>query len=271
MQRTVTSRDGTVIAFDETGTGPPVIVVAAALADRTGATKLSKNLAQRFTVLNYDRRGRGQSSDIKPYAIDREIEDIDALIDHAGGSAFLFGSSSGAVLALDAAARLGPKIKSLYIYEPPFIIDDGHPPMADGFAAEIEKLVEAGERNEAVKLFFGKGMGIPSFAVTLMRYLMPGWSKMTKVAHTLPYDLAILKGTQNGHPLPARRWSAASSPVLVMVGSKSEPFFHNGAKALAAILPNGRYDVLAGKSHSAILMATKELAEAAGEFYQARD
>lgn len=271
MQRTVTSRDGTVIAFEQTGAGPPVIVVAAALADRTGTTKLSKELANRFTVLNYDRRGRGESSDTPPYAIDREIEDIDALVDAAGGSAFLFGSSSGAVLALDAAARLGPKIRRLYIYEPPFIIDDGHPPIADGFAAEIEKLVAAGDRNGAVKLFFGKGMGIPSFAVTLMRWLMPGWSKMTKAAHTLPYDLAILKGTQSGHPLPPRRWSTASLPVLVMVGSKSEPFFHNGAKALAGLLPNGRYDTLAGKSHSAILMATKELAEAAGAFYLARD
>ena len=122
------------------------------------------------------------STDTPPYAVGREVEDLEALIDAAGGSAYVFGSSSGAVLALEAASRLGHKVKGLFAYEPPFIIDDSRPPMPDDFAQQIDSLVAAGRRNDAVKLFFHKGMGIPAVFVTLMRLLMPGWSKMASMA-----------------------------------------------------------------------------------------
>jgi len=266
-QKNVTSKDGTIIAYEQTGTGPVVIVVAAALADRGGTTRLAKHLAEHFTVINYDRRGRGESADTQPYAIEREVEDIEALIDANGGSAFVFGSSSGSVLALEAANTLGAKIKKLFMYEPPFIIDGSHPPMPDDFIQQVTRLVSADKRNDAVKLFFAKGMGIPAFAVTLMRFLMPGWSKMAAIAHTLRYDLTILAGTQTGQPLPAERWASAISPTLVMVGSKSEVFFHDGAKALATLVPSVQYASLEGRDHSAILMAAKALADAAGQFF----
>ena len=182
----------------------------------------------------------------------------------------MFGVSSGAVLALEAASELGGKVKQLFMYEPPFIIDGSRPPMPDDFGNQITELVSEGHKSEAVTLFFTEGMGIPPFAVTIMRLLMPGWSKMTAMAHTLPYDLAILAGTQEGKPLPANRWAATAAPTLVMVGSKSEAFFHYGAKALVGILPDARYRSLEGRDHSAILMAPKAIALAVQEFFLAR-
>lgn len=137
VQRTATSKDGTIIAFEQTGKGPAVILVAAALADRGGTTRLARHLARRFTVVNYDRRGRGKSTETKPYAVEREVEDIEALIDASGGSALVFGSSSGSVLALEAASELAAKTRKLFMYEPPFIVDDSHPPMPDDLMKRV--------------------------------------------------------------------------------------------------------------------------------------
>jgi pimeloyl-ACP methyl ester carboxylesterase len=154
-QKTVTSQDGTLVAFEQTGAGPVVIVVTGALADRSGATRLAKHLAEHFTVINYDRRGRGKSTDTQRYAGKREVEDIEALIDATGGSALVFGVSSGAVLALEAASELGG-VKKLFMYEPPFIIDGSRAPMPDDFGNQITELVSEGRRSDAVKLFFTK-------------------------------------------------------------------------------------------------------------------
>jgi len=266
-QKTVTSKDGTSIAFEQIGTGPVVILVEPALSDRSGSAKLAKHLAGKFTVVSYDRRGRGKSTDTQPYAIEREVEDIEALINAIGGSAFLFGSSSGSVLALEAASKLGGKLKQLFMYEPPFIIDDSRPPMPDDFINEVSALVSAGRRNDVVRLFFTKAMGIPSFAVTLMRILMPGWSKMAGVAHTIPYDLTLLAGTQTGKALPSSRWAGTTAPTLVMVGSKSESFFHSGARSLADLLPDAQYRSLEGRDHSAVVMASKAIADEVEQFY----
>jgi pimeloyl-ACP methyl ester carboxylesterase len=266
-QKTVTSKDGTSIAFEERGAGPLIILVEPALSDRSGSAKLAKHLAGKFTVISYDRRGRGKSTDTQPYAIEREVEDIEALIDATGGSAFLFGSSSGSVLALEAASKLGGKVKQLFMYEPPFIIDDSRPPMPDDFINEVSALVSANRRNDAVRLFFTKAMGIPGFAVTLMRILMPGWSKMAGVAHTIPYDLTLLAGTQTGKALPSSRWIRTIAPTMVMVGSKSEAFFHNGAKALIGLLTNAQYRSLEGRDHSAVVMASKTIADEVEQFF----
>lgn len=267
VQKNATSRDGTVIAYEQTGTGPPIILVSAALADRSGTKRLASQLSEHFTVINYDRRGRGKSGDTQPYAAEREVEDIEALIDASGGSAYLFGSSSGSVLALDAASALGPKVKKLFMYEPPFIVDDSRPPMPEDLTKQVAKLVSDGRRNDAVKLFFTRGMGIPPFGVTLMRYLMPGWSKMADMAHTVPHDLAILAGTQTGKPLPPQRWAGTSAPTLIEVGSRSEPFFHNSAKALAEILPHAEYRSLEGGNHGSVLMAPKAIATSVEQFF----
>jgi len=237
------------------------------LADRKGTTRLAKHLAEHFTVISYDRRGRGKSADTQPYAVEREVEDIDALIGTVGAPVFLFGSSSGAVLALEAANKLGDKVQALFLYEPPFIVDSGHAPIPDTFRNEITELVAAGRRNEAVMSFFRDGMGIPAFAVRLMRYLMPGWSKMAGIAHTIPYDLAVLAGTQTGKALPAGRWTSVQAPTCVVVGGKSEPFFHSGANALVSTLANAQYRRLEGRDHSAILMAPKALAAATTSWF----
>lgn|SRR5581483_10342578 len=261
VQKTAISKDGTVIAYEESGSGPTLILVSAALADRSGNRRLARYLSDRFTVINYDRRGRGTSGDVSPYKTDNEIDDIEALVNASGGVAFLFGSSSGSVLALDAAARLDPKVRKLYMFEPPFIVDSSRPPMDTSLAGEIDRQVATGHRSEAVRLFFTKGMGIPSFGVTFMRLLMPGWSKMCAMAHTIPYDLAILDGTQAGQPLPIERWKKASLPTKVAVGSKSEAFFHSGAEGLVKILPTAEYESLAGLNHGALLLAPKALAK----------
>jgi pimeloyl-ACP methyl ester carboxylesterase len=266
-QGSVRSKDGTPIAYEKTGKGAVVILVAAALADRGGTKRFAKLLSEHYTVINYDRRGRGKSGDTLPYAMEREVEDIEALIEASGEPVFLFGSSSGSVLALEAATRLGTKVKGLFMYEPPLIVDDSRPPMPKDFSNQITELVAADRRNDAVKLFFTKGMGIPPFGVTLMRFLMPGWSKMTGMAHTVPYDLAILEETQAGKPLPKERWVSNTTPTLIMVGSRSEVFFHSGAKALAAILPHADYRSLEGGNHGSVLLGPKPLAGAVGQFF----
>ncbi len=266
-KKTITSKDGTTIVYDTLGKGPALVIVAAALADRSGTAKLARLLADSFTVINYDRRGRGESTDTTPYAPEREIEDIEALIDVNGGSAYIFGSSSGAVLALDATTKLGSKVKGLFLYEPPLIVDGSHPAMPAGLVEEAAALVKAGRHNAATKLFFTKGMGMPRFAVTMMRWLMPGWSKMAAAAPTIPYDLTIVRDVQTGGPLPPARWATLKTPAQVMVGSRSEAFFHAGAKALAALQPAVTYKTLEGGSHASVLMLPAPLAEAVKTFF----
>src|SRR4051812_33544205 len=159
VQKTAISSDGTVIAFEQSGSGPALILVSAALADRSGNRRLARYLSDRFTVINYDRRGRGASGNTSPYKTDKEADDIEALVNASGGSAFLFGSSSGSVLALDAASRLGHKVRKLYMFEPPFIVDSSRPPMDTSLSGAIDRQIATGNRSEAVRLFFTKGMG----------------------------------------------------------------------------------------------------------------
>lgn len=265
--KTVISKDGTIIAFEQEGSGPVVILVDSALADRGTCAKLAKLLATEYTVIRYDRRGRGASSDTQPYSVDREVEDIEALIDEVGESAFVFGSSSGAALALEAASKLPAKIKRQALYEPPFIVDDSRPPMPDDFASQAAELVAKRKRSDAVKLFFSTAMGIPNIFVTLMR-IMPGWSKSVSMAHTLPYDLAIMSDTQRGKPLPVNRWISAVMPTLVLTGEKSEAFFHTGAQALAEVLPNAQHRILKDQHHGSVVMSPKVVAAEITQFFK---
>lgn len=263
----VVSKDNTTISFDKSGQGPVVILVAGALSDRSDTTKLAGLLAENFTVINYDRRGRGESGDGVSYAVEREIEDIESLIDEAGGSASIFGSSSGAVLALEATNRLNGKIKKQVLYEPPFIVDNSQPPVPRDLTTRIKEFVFTNRRGDAVKHFFSKGMNIPTIGVFIMRF-MPGWSKMTSMAHTILYDLAIMEGTQEGQPLPATRWSASTVPTLVLTGEKSEAFFHTGARALASVLPNTQHQILKGQHHGSVVMAPKAFVDVLVEFFK---
>src|SRR5216684_21717 len=230
----VQSADGTTIAFDQLGMGPAVILVGGALEQRamdSETAQLAPLLAQHFTVFHYDRRGRGDSSDTLPYAVEREVEDIEALINEAGGSAFVFGHSSGAVLALEAARLLPIKITKLAVYEPPFIIDDSRPPVPQDYVAHLNELIAAGRRSEAVEYFMTDAMLVPAEMVTQMRNT-PMWPQLEPVAHTIPYDGTIRGDTMSGNPSTLRKWASVTVPTLVIVGGASPAFFHNGTQAL---------------------------------------
>ncbi|RXZ78561.1 alpha/beta hydrolase [Paenibacillaceae bacterium] len=265
--RVVTSQDGTKIAYDKVGHGPALILVTGAFSYRKfpGQVQLASLLSQHFTVYNYDRRGRGDSGDTKPYAIEREIEDLQAMIEQAGGSANVWGLSSGAVLALQAAAR-GAGIAKLALHEPPFVVDaaDRKPPK--NFAIHVTDLIAANSRGKAVKYFMTEGMGAPSVVVSLMR-MMPGvWSKLVAVAHTLPYDAALLEGYMDGKPLPAHLWSTVTMPTLVLEGMESPISLRRGAQTLANVLPNAQLLSKKGLGHTKKLNASLISSELASFF-----
>jgi pimeloyl-ACP methyl ester carboxylesterase len=257
----VTSADGTAIATYSQGNGPLIVLVDAALSQHGESAKLAAALADRFTAVSYDRRGRGASGETLPVAVDREVEDIDAILQANGGSGILFGSSSGAALALEAASRLGERVTGLFLYEPPFIVDDTRPPLPADLPARVAALVAEGKRGKAASAFFREAMGIPAPFVALM-HLMPSWGQGVRISHTLAYDFAVLDGTQNGAPLPPARWAGLKASGIVMVGSRSEPFFHTGAQALAAVLPTVEYRALEGGHHGSAVMSPAGIAEA---------
>ena len=247
---TVTSKDGTPIAFDRSGAGPALILVGGALSDRAAWAPVAKLLAPNFTVVSYDRRGRGDSGDTPPYAPEREIEDLEALIDELGGRAFVHGQSSGAVLSLEATAKLPGKVQKLSLYEPPFIIDDSRPPPPADFAQHIDELIASDRRGDAIEYWMTDVVGAPAEAVTQMKS-DPSWPALEAVAHTLPYDIAVLGGNMAGKPLPAEKWTSVTIPVLVMDGGASPPWIRNTAQTLADALPSAEHRTLDGQTHSA--------------------
>jgi pimeloyl-ACP methyl ester carboxylesterase len=261
----VHSRDGTTIAFEQTGDGPPLILVDGALCYRESGPMrpLAKELERQFTVVVYDRRGRGESTDTKPYAVEREVEDLEAIIKHVGGSAYVFGISSGAVLALEAANR-DRSIKKLALYEAPFIVDDTRAPIPADFLDRLKAFVAADRRADAVKMFM-KLVGVPAFFVAVMRF-MPAWSKLTGIAHTLPYDISIVKDFETGKPLPSMRWRSATMPTLVADGSKSPKWMRNAMRQLADVLPHAAYRTLDRQTH---MVSPKVLGPALIEFFTA--
>jgi pimeloyl-ACP methyl ester carboxylesterase len=250
---TVTSSDGTLIAYDRTGTGPPVVLVGGAFSYRRypGQVKLAELLASQFTVYSYDRRGRGDSGDRSPYTVQREIEDLAAVITAAGGRAHVWGLSSGAVLALDAAAA-GVPMRRLAVQEPPLVVDpaDRQPP-AD-LRQRVSDLVAAGRRGDAVRYYMVDGMGAPAFVPVMLR-LMPGpWKQLTAVAHTLAYDAELVDGLQAGRPLPPGRWAGVNVPVLVMSGTEQDTpdMLRHAAIAVSAALPNSELMARRGLGHT---------------------
>jgi pimeloyl-ACP methyl ester carboxylesterase len=178
--------------------------------------------------------------------VEREIDDLDAVIAEAGGSAYVFGLSSGAALALEAAAR-GSAITKLALYEAPFIVDDSRHPVPDDIVQQFNELLAEDRRGDAVRLFLGQ-VGAPRVVIALMRFL-PVWPKLKAVAHTLPYDMTILAGRQSGKPLPADSWDAVTIPTLVLVGGKSPRWFHNSMETLALALPNATLSVAQRQTH----------------------
>lgn len=245
---TVTSKDGTRIGYTRRGEGPSLILVDGALCSRTFGPmgKLVPLLAPHFTVYTYDRRGRGTSGDTPPYAAEREVEDIAALIAEAGGSAMLFGVSSGAGLVLDAAKRLDG-ITKIALYEPPFVVDDTRDPMPEDFLPRLRERIAAGRPGDAVTMFM-RFVGAPSLVVNVMR-VTPVWRKLKAVGGTLPYDLTIMAGRQSGRPLNPGEFAGITVPACVLAGGKSPDWMRNGNRALADVLPDARHQVLPGQTH----------------------
>jgi pimeloyl-ACP methyl ester carboxylesterase len=240
---TVTSNDGTTIAFDLMGEGPPVILVCGGSVDRMANAPLAQLLAPGFTVLNYDRRGRGDSGDTLPYAVEREVEDIDALVVEAGGSAFLFGTSSGAALALEATAS-GLPITKLALWEPPFVLDESRRPPADQ-VAQYDKMIAEGRRGDAAEYFMTKVVGMPpEFAADART--QPWWPAQEAIAHTLAYDATIM----GDYSLPTERAASVKVPTIVIAGGHDFPWMRETAQALADALPDGRARTLEGQGHN---------------------
>jgi len=239
----VTSADGTSIAYERAGDGPPVILVCGGSVDRTSNAPLAGLLSERFTTINYDRRGRGDSADTPPYAEDREIEDIDALVEAVGGSAFLYGSSSGAALAMDAAARL-PGIERLAMWEPPFLPEGAPRPPADT-AQTFRDLVDAGRRGDAVEFFMAKVVGLPPEFVAGARQA-PFWAGQEAIAHTLAYDAEIM----GDYAPPLSRAAAVKVPAIVIAGGADFPWMAETAELLADAMPQGRARRLEGQGHN---------------------
>lgn len=256
------SKDGTAIAFDQSGKGPALILVGGAFQHRAidpRTAQLAALLAPHFTVFHYDRRGRGDSRDTLPYAVEREVEDLDALIAEAGGSAFVFGMSSGGVLALEAAAR-GLAIKKVALYEPPFNSgDDNARRASENYTRQLTALLAEGRRGDAVALAMTT-FGAPAEAVAGMRQT-PIWSLFESVAPTLAYDSAVM----GDGSVPAKLMASVAVPTLVIVGGASPAFMHNAAQAAADALPNAQRRILEGQTHD---VAPEVLAPVLEEFFK---
>ena len=244
----VVSPDKTQIAYTKIGSGPAIVIVDGAFCYRENgpSTELAARLAQNFTVFTYDRRGRGKSSDHSPYSIQSEIDDLAAVVDHAGEPVHLVGISSGAALAMQAAAS-GVPIKKLFLYEPPFISDNG---ILRSFAikkAQVDELIASGDSGGAVRFFLTDIFGAPKAFAWAMPFIMPGsWRRCKSVARTIPYDLTIL---DDGTILSERK-ALVSVPTLVVAGEKSPKALRDASQLVAHALPRGRALLLAGQDHN---------------------
>jgi len=245
----VSSADGTSIAYERSGTGPALVLVDGALCTRAfgPARPLAALLADRFTVYAYDRRGRGDSGDRQPYAVQREVDDLRAVIAKAaadtGGEVNVYGSSSGAGVALEAAAA-GIPMRRLVTYEAPYIADGWKDTSVDHLAA-VQGLLTQGKNGAAVGYFLTKMVGAPAFMPAMMRLMPKVWKQLTVVAPTLPNDIRVMDGFR----LPTERLATIAVPTLVLVGSKAAAPMREAQDALAATIPGARSGVLAGQTH----------------------
>jgi pimeloyl-ACP methyl ester carboxylesterase len=257
---TFTSPDGTTIAYDQVGAGPPVVLVDGAMCYRGAGPMdaLAERLAEHFTVLTYDRRGRGESTDTAPYAVEREVEDLRALIDAAGGVANVYAISSGAALAL-ATAATGAGIPGLALYEPPYLAGLEESGRAETYTAQLNELLQAGDRGGAVALFMAR-VGIPQQVIDGMRG-SPGWPRMEAIAPTLAYDDRLLAGGR----VPREIATRVTAPALLLSGSASPESLQQAAAATADALPNATHRTLEGQTHD---VAADALAPVLTEFFR---
>lgn len=242
----VTSADGTRISFEAFGIGTPMILVSGILADRSSLANLARELASTVTAVVYDRRGRGESGDSPHYAVAREVEDLRALAGSFGEPPILFGHSSGAGLAIEAAAS-GMPLRALVLYEPPYGFDDPDSRRESvEFAVLINQRLEAGDRRGAIRSFF-EAMGLPPEEAGLMA----GDPALQSRAMTMPYDFAVMGQIDRAGVIPFDRIRAIRLPTLVMTGALSPPFFGQIARQVAEALPLGTLQVVAGADHTA--------------------
>jgi pimeloyl-ACP methyl ester carboxylesterase len=236
--QTAVSKDGTIIGYSRLGKGPALVLVDGAMCYRAFGPigTLAGALSPHFTVYTYDRRGRGASGDTLPYTVSREIEDIEAVIACAGGSACVYGISSGAALALKAAAGSN-LIERLAIYEPPFVAG-----MAE-YGVRLQELLAAGHRGDAVELFL-RTVGTPPQAITGMR-AAPVWQLMEGIAPTLAYDSEILADGS----VPVEHAGKVKVPALVMAGGASPETLRVATRAAASAIPHARLRILDDQTH----------------------
>jgi pimeloyl-ACP methyl ester carboxylesterase len=258
----VTSADGTPIAFERLGDGQPVIVVGGATCDRAKTRPTAEELAKHFTVYNYDRRGRGDSGDTTPYAVEREIEDLGALIVEAGGTASVYGHSSGAGLALRAAAH-GLPITKLVLHEPPYVPDgEEERQISREYAEKLRTILSEDRRGDAVELFMTT-VGMPQEMVDQMRH-DPTWAGLEAIAPTLAYDSEVMGDMIRGGTIPTDQASSVSIPALVLCGGVSPAWIIDVGRQIADTMPNGRHRVLEGQEH---VVVPEVLAPVLGEFF----
>lgn len=241
----IRSADGTTIAVETTGSGPALVIAVGAFCDRTTTRPLAEQLADRFTVHAYDRRGRGDSPEVAPYAVVRELEDLAAVVRHAGGTPSLYGHSSGAILALRAVAE-GLPVARLVAFEPPWSVDadDATAERAAELGRRLDALAAAGRSDELVATFVGTAFDMPPEAVAATRQ-SPGWAWMTSFASSVRHDAAVA-GDQR---IPADALAAITVPTLVMAGGESETWARATASAVADAVPGARLDVVPGQDH----------------------
>ena len=255
----VISRDGTQIAYDSTGHGRVVILVLGALNSRKSGSKLAKLLASRFTVISFDRRGRGDSTDTAPYSPEREVEDVAALIGAVGEPVYLYGHSSGAALALESAIKLRKNVRKLAIYEVPYAVNAKERKDASTYYKALKKLLDSGRRGDAVALFV-RSVGVSAKQVAALKRL-PMWRGLVRMAPTLAYDSEVLG---KGHSLPAARLSRLTVPTLVMHGGAGAPSMRDAAQAISKVIPKAKLRTLAGQTHG---VSPKVLAPVLAEFF----
>ena len=246
--QTLTSSDGTTIAFDRLGDGPLVIVVGGQLCDRALTRPTAEELAKRFTVFNYDRRGRGDSGDTAPYALEREVEDIGALIAEARGKASVYAHSSGAALALHAAAA-GLPISKLVLHEPPYNPegDEDRQRATHKEAEHIMTLLAEDRRDDALE-YFWRSIGMPQEMVDEMRHT-PRWAELEAMAPTMAYDSEVMGNIGRGGAVPTALAGRVRCETLVLVGGASPEWMIDVARQVAKAMPHGRYRVLEGQEH----------------------
>lgn len=255
----VTSKDGTKIAYETSGQGPRVILVLGALNSRKSGASLAKILASRFAVISYDRRGRGDSTDTVPYSPEREVEDLNALIEALGGSVFLYGHSSGAALALHTVVKEPKKVRKLAIYEAPYSMDEAGRKAAEEYSTALKKVLVSRRNGDAVALFI-RLVGVSEKQVQAMKR-MPLWRGLEKLAPTLAYDSQIM-GPGNALPTFLGR---VSTPTLVMHGGAGASAMRDAAQAISKTIPNAQLRTLAGETHG---VKPKSLAPVLQEFFQ---